>query len=322
MTNHLLNMPPHPWQIDQWASFVSMVQNKKLPHAILVTGSEGLGLDSFVLAMAQYRLCLSPVDAIACGKCKSCLLLNASSHPDLLIIEPQSDSGQLVVDQIREINGFVSQTPSQGKAKCIVIRPAHAMNLNAANALLKNLEEPAGETFFALGSTQAGRLLPTIRSRCRNMGLVLPSTHEATAWLQNQGVQKVEEYLTASGGLPVKARDWFVEGKLEERQKLLESLTALTERRANIAATVKVWSASDALDFIEVAMVWIESRIRQRARETENGQRTLPEKVLFRYRDRLCKKKALLQSTANINVALVLEEVAFDSYALGKSLSR
>src|SRR5690606_18188179 len=146
MANAILPMPPYAWQQAQWADFHTRVRNNNIPHAFLLAGQEGFGAEGLAMAMGQYMLCLSPTDTLVCGKCKGCLLLDAGTHPDLLVVCPEEGGKQIKVDQIREVSRFVANTAQQGGYKIIVLQPAEAMNINAANALLKNLEEPAGKT--------------------------------------------------------------------------------------------------------------------------------------------------------------------------------
>lgn len=316
-------MPPYPWQSRVWETFVGSSQNEKLPHAILLTSQEGLGVDKLALAMAQYVLCGSPEGNSACGDCKSCQLLKGASHPDLLLIESQTDSGQLLVDQVREVNHFVAQTSQQGGYKVIVLHPAHAMNQSAANALLKNLEEPAGLTFFILATTKPGALLPTIRSRCRVMALPSPPLDVAETWLLSQGVKDALRYLNTLGNLPLRVMDWFNQGKLEEHQKLLEGLDSLAMQKVGTSSILKQWNAMEPAEVIDSALMWSESLIRRRCGRLNPDESAAFEKSdeikLFRFRDRLCQKRALLQSTANINMSLVLEEIAYDLSALGRT---
>lgn len=324
MTEQPLHSPPFPWQAKVWSSFVRDVLSERLAHAVLLTASEGLGIDKLALAMGQFLLCdqvqVEPVNAI-CRECKSCRLLAVGNHPGLLHIEAQSTSGQLLVDQIREINEFVTHTLSQGGARVVIIQTAHTMNTNAANALLKNLEEPSGRTFFILVSSQPGKLLPTVRSRCRKMSVFKPPMEEAKAWLVNQGLEDVEAYLEAAEGSPLKALAGFREGTLETHRQLGKSLQALLEGKSSSFDVVKTWASADSEEVVNAAMHWVEHTIRREMLDfrRQNGAFT---GILFRFRDRLCQKRALLRSSANVNALLILEEIACDAHVLGRALGK
>ncbi len=84
------------------------------------------------------------------AQCKSCLLLKAGSHPDNYLLEPEEADKAIKVDQVRDLVSFVVQTAQMGGRKVVLIEPVEAMNINAANALLKSLEEPSGDTVLLL----------------------------------------------------------------------------------------------------------------------------------------------------------------------------
>jgi DNA polymerase-3 subunit delta' len=110
-------------------------------------------------------------------------LIQAATHPDIVDVGLEEKSKQIKVEQIRAIIDFVGKTPQMGGMKIVVIEPAEQLNLNAANALLKCLEEPAGHTLIILISHAPSRLLPTIRSRCQSIILHKPAITEGDKWL-------------------------------------------------------------------------------------------------------------------------------------------
>ena len=210
-------------------------------HALLVSGLSGVGQLACALALAKSWLCETPADArpqrLACGHCASCHLVDERSHPDLRLIVPEAlrgevgldaddagegtaDSGEgksegkskkakpsleIKVDQIRAAIGFSELTAGRGRLKVLVLHPAEALNTVSANALLKTLEEPPGALRFVLSTAEPQGLLPTIRSRCQQVALPRPDPVLATAWLGEQGVERPEVLLAASGEQPLVA---------------------------------------------------------------------------------------------------------------------
>jgi DNA polymerase-3 subunit delta' len=181
-------------------------------------------------------------DAPACGRCASCHLIDAVSHPDLLVVLPealraslgwQAGAGdeadspdksadkasgktkklsqEIKVDAIRAVVQFSQNTASRGRAKVVLIHPAERLNLIAANTLLKTLEEPPGQVRFVLSGATLDDLLPTVRSRCQAWRLPLPQADVAQAWLQSQldgaSLDEAGILLAAAGGQPLTARD-------------------------------------------------------------------------------------------------------------------
>jgi len=114
-------------------------------------------------------------------------------------------SEQIRIEQVRELADFLAVGTHRGGPRVILIYPAEAMNANTQNALLKSLEEPPPDTIFLLVTTQAERLLATVRSRCLRLALPLPEPAQVLRWLKEQGVERPETALAAAGGAPLAA---------------------------------------------------------------------------------------------------------------------
>jgi DNA polymerase-3 subunit delta' len=205
-------------------------------HALLVQAGAGTGALEFMLALARAWLCEAEDAARPCGRCDSCRLLQARSHPDLLVLLPEAlrvalgwagqaddeaeeggrsrrkPSRQIRIDEVRSAIDWVTQTSARGRAKVVVIHPATAMKLQAASALLKTLEEPPGQARLLLSATDEASLLPTVRSRCQRIRLSPPGPEQAHAWLESQGVRDAPALLAAAGGGPLAARDLAAAG--------------------------------------------------------------------------------------------------------------
>lgn len=225
---------PLPW-LGGW---MDQALKSQRSHALLIHGPAGIGQWQLSLTLAQAWLCQSPVGAgRPCGHCASCRLVQARSHPDLLVLLPEalqaplgwtvsdgdvepSESGskskqpskEIRVEAVRGAVAFAQTTPSRDAGKVVVLHPAERMNGIAANALLKTLEEPAGSARFILSCAAPEALLPTIRSRCQALALPLPEEAQALAWLAGQGVAAPEVALAAAGGRPLDALERVREG--------------------------------------------------------------------------------------------------------------
>lgn len=207
----------YPWQKNDWARLQTL--SVRPAHAFLFRGSEGIGKLALAINYAQSLLCQDPDEAnFACGKCPSCHWFEQGTHPDFRILQPESlslegeesESGkkpskQISVAQIRSLADFFGMTAHQGGRRVIVIHPAESMNPNAANALLKSLEEPPPGLLFILVSHKPQQLLPTILSRCLAFALPAPDADSAMRWLDGQGVKNPAEVLAASGFAPLQA---------------------------------------------------------------------------------------------------------------------
>lgn len=141
-----------------------VLSRNRIPHAYLFTGPEGVGkkLTAFILAKALN--CLERTDD-ACDACKSCYKIDKGIHPDVELVE--ADGQFIKIGQIRELQKQVNYKPFEGRWKVYILNDAEKLNLEAANALLKTLEEPPPDTAFILVSSNPSALLPTIISRCQ-----------------------------------------------------------------------------------------------------------------------------------------------------------
>lgn len=184
------------------------------PHALLVTGPAGIGKRVLVQNFARALLCEAPrADGLACGACASCGYAAAGQHPDLRMVEPfdvEDDGETKVLDQIpikhvRRLTEWANVTSHRGIAKVAIVTPADLLNVAAANALLKTLEEPPAGTYLMLVTARPGRLLPTIRSRCLRLAAPVPATEGARAWLGERGVGDPATLLAQAGGAPLAA---------------------------------------------------------------------------------------------------------------------
>ena len=219
---------------------------KALPRALLLTGRPGLGKRAAVLFLAQSLLCETQrAELSPCGICASCRLYQAGNHPDLRTLEvvheeetpvpvaeegsatPKKTSRQISVERVRTLTDFVILSAHRLGAKVVCIIPAEAMHPSAANAVLKILEEPPGDTFFLLMSHQPEQLLSTIRSRCFHVPVALPNTGPTLDWLARQGIKQTELALAQGGYAPLAALDRARDGVFwNQRKLLLDTLAA------------------------------------------------------------------------------------------------
>ena len=198
----------YPWQHTYWQQLMEHWSHN--PHAWLFYGSAGIGKYTFAKYLAQALLCEQPLaDHQPCLQCHSCVLFAQNSHPDLLMITPEETAGNerkrslIKVEEVRRIWDFAHLTAHRGGNRVIFIYPAEYMNMQAANALLKILEEPPAGVVFILVSHHKDRLIATIKSRCRQIALPLPSATEALAFVQQQHGDQAEALLAFHGGTPI-----------------------------------------------------------------------------------------------------------------------
>ena len=251
----------YPWQHQQWRQLLSQVQQQRLPHALLLTGSPGLGKLTFAERFAQYLLCKAvnlgqtEVSAQACGQCAGCRLLLANNHPDLLTVVPEEAGKNIKIDQIREMTERLHQTAQRAGYQVAIIAPAEALNKAAANALLKTLEEPLGKTVLLLVSHRPGVLPATIISRCQK--IPFKAAYEAKPWLLQQlaGLNpsaNVDLLLNFAEHAPLRALILAQNNYLILRDQLLEHLQRLCLGQGSLLAPVSEYLKQDLVLWVDV----------------------------------------------------------------------
>ena len=234
------------WHVELWTRLQARRQRNALPHALLLCGPQGLGKRDFLRRFVRGLLCQHPQDGDACGTCRSCLLLDAGTHPDYVALSfgLRKDGVQradIVVDQIRGLSARLATASQFGGWQIASIDPADAMNHAAANALLKTLEEPATQTMLILVADAPWRMPATIRSRCQRIDFLLPNQEASLAWLQEEGVRDVQTALAAASGNPGLAKIWSEDGALAQRQEVRKDLAALASGRGDALTMGKRW---------------------------------------------------------------------------------
>jgi DNA polymerase-3 subunit delta' len=200
---------PAEWLDAPWQRLNQIRRQQRLPHALLIVGVDGIGKRMLARRLASALLCERPAsDGTSCGVCTSCGWLHAGTHPDLLWAVPSEPGKAIKVDQIRALCSELSMTSHCARHKVAIVAPADAMNANAANSLLKTLEEPTDATLLILLSAVPGRLPATIRSRCQQLRLVAPPPVATQRWLESQGVaaDSAAECVQMAGGAPLRAQ--------------------------------------------------------------------------------------------------------------------
>lgn len=246
----------YPWQENQLRRLLEMQQLNRLPHALLLSGPDGIGLNQFAQTFAMQMLCLDNNTESACGTCQSCHLFTAGTHPDLTIIEPEEKGKQIKIAQIRELIDYVALKSFSGNLKIAIIEPADAMNRATANALLKTLEEPPSQSMLFLLSHRPSNLPITIRSRCQRIDFKSAFDQAATEWLQKQSADSnlsPELLLRLSGGGPLKALELIEDDQLQFRHTLLKDLNLLRRKDCDPVQIAAQWQALG----VENILTWL-----------------------------------------------------------------
>lgn len=226
-----------PWQKPLITRLLELRRDGRLPHALLIEMSTHADSRDFGWLLAQTLLCSDEENA-PCGECENCRLMLANSHPDFSFVtlerNPKRDhklNRDITVEQIRQLIHRLGLTRSQGEGRCALIYPAERMNREAANSLLKTLEEPAEGTTLILLTHHAARLPITIRSRCQRWRVEHPPTEQALGWLSQQGLlgEVAVEALQRAGNDPQRALSLEQDGFFDRQQAFDQQLKAFLE---------------------------------------------------------------------------------------------
>ena len=173
-----------PWLAGPAARLRRLEAAGRLPHALLLAGARGIGKRAFGHWLAETMLCLTPTERGACGTCGACRQLLAGAHPDYRELRPEGAG--IRIDAVRELMTWQQLSTPEGRWRVALLEAADTLNRNAANALLKTLEEPADGALLLLVADRPGALPATVRSRCQRVTLGNGDRAASLAWLERR----------------------------------------------------------------------------------------------------------------------------------------
>lgn len=312
-----------PWHNDIVSSVSNLKSGGTLPHAIMLSGGDGLGAGILAQRLAAYLLCETPMGNDACGTCRGCTLFEAGSHNDFIQLSPEEGKAQIKVDEVRVLVEFITESSMRNGYKVAVIDPVEGLNINGANALLKTLEEPAGNTVIFLVAQRQEAILPTIRSRCQILSLHSPSEEQAIDWLaQNSGTanEELALYLRISGGEPLRALRYIEQDSVQLQREMIANLGLVLKRKMAVSELAVLWADDLKMDRLEWLIQWVEQMVRYVSTNDDNVF-ALPESItmlaylaakpdiqqLFDLRHTHVEQLRLLKGTTNPNPTLLFE---------------
>ena len=274
------------WLREPAAALQRLAVGGQAPHALLIQGPGGWGEPLLASRFALALLALDVEQEAA-----------AIAHPDLRWMEPSAAAATIRVDAIRELTAFMHHTAAQARAKAAVLHRAERMNANAANALLKTLEEPPAGSYLILVSAAPARLPATVRSRCQRVAVRPGGAAAVCAWLAGHGHsgERAAAMLTEVGGAPYRAHEALARGD----EPIWPALDGVARGRVPPLAQAQAWRQEDLLSLIER---W-QRHVHRLARGTaEPG-------ALLRFDAELTALRAVALAASGLNAQVQLERL-------------
>lgn len=248
----------HDWAVEMLQQHVA---HGTLRHAYLFSGPAGLGRRTLALRLCQALNCPTPAQpGQPCRQCRTCKQIEAGQNVDLMIIQAESEGGTLKVEQVREVQKFLSLKPYLSPYKTVLFLRFQEANANAQNALLKTLEEAPAHAILLLTADTPEQLLPTIASRCEILRLRPLTTESVAEFLQSQKIAADQARLLAhlSGGRPGYALRLSGDEKaLAFRTEKLDDLTRLLVARRRERFTYAERLSKDKDVFRQTLLIWL-----------------------------------------------------------------
>lgn len=272
-----------PWLSEAREQLKALVENDNCPHALLLHGSAGMGRRQLALWLTRDVLGFEaarfvPEDA---GDAAA-----RNYHPDLYVIEPEEKKASIGVNQVRALIDFLALTSHGQQGRIALIWPAEQMTVNAANSLLKTLEEPPRGTILVLISDSLTKLPATVVSRCQHMRIPTAPREIALNWLSEQGAAEQGGLLDFAGGAPLAALELYNDKFVDTAREYAADLRKLQQRNTSPVDVATRWKNDP-----DMALRWLDWRLTRNVREALVGPETEAAKPDFspnQHNIRLC----------------------------------
>ena len=339
------------WLNDAFKGLQSAYQQNKFPHGLLINAVKGFGQLKLAKAIAASLLChanreISSIGKIqtdlqlnlgvACGTCKSCLLLRANTHPDFSLAERLVEKGKLKqnisINQMRELSQKLVKTSQLNGWRVAIINSIDDMNISSFNAILKTLEEPGQNTLIMLISHGMGKVPATIKSRCQVLNLNADKK-KTLEWLLNTNLDQVNNEridddkasnaIEVCYGAPYASLE-FIEGHQREYRKLFSDLDAVLANQLS-ANELLVQHKEQTLSLIG----WIANYFHQVSQsislesvslEKMQRYRNVPQKTVTNLYEQIINLNRAQSSGSNLQLSLQLEAILIHWFELGRKI--
>ncbi|MFT7674962.1 MAG: DNA polymerase III delta' subunit [Gammaproteobacteria bacterium] len=235
-----------PWHYNLLTRLSDLKNQNRIPHAILIDSKTHSDAESFTTYLSTLLLCDNNNGYQICGQCKSCRGMQSGSYSNFKLITILYDEKKkkinknINIEQIRKVIYDINLSPNYDNYNVVAIYPAEKMGREAANSLLKTLEEPGKQAVIILHTSNKGLLPVTIRSRCQIWNLKCPDNESGLDWLKQQGLSETDaiHYLQLSMGDPLLAKKMAEDNYSEIVESFKISFSAFLKGRSEVTALV------------------------------------------------------------------------------------
>ena len=265
---------PYPWQHDAWQSWQRYLVQEKVPHALLLYGRCGCGINDFALRLCCSLLCDSDNSSKPCLECDGCRFFLAANHPDYLAIE--AEQNQIKIEQVRFAIDFLQISRHYLRYKVVLLKEVDNLNYAAANSLLKTLEEPPAESIILMTCRQPSTLASTIRSRCHRIHIKEPG-EEVIKWLAAQmsiSEEEAQQRLMLANNSPLTALDKTLDKS--DKPLFYSELKQWLEKKITTHDLVDHWHDKPAEEIQQWLLESIQHTISMHAKDISLNQISLP----------------------------------------------
>lgn len=311
----------YPWQQAVWDRFAPVLRGERAGHALLLTGAPGIGKRHLAGVILRALLCEQPdASRLPCGQCRACIQVAAGSHPDHSRLAPPEPGKTIGVDAVREFCRRLYTTPQFAGGRIGLIDPADRLTVQAANSLLKALEEPPASSRILLLTDRRDRVLPTIRSRCQMWRVDRPDPAGVADWLATMPAA-VADAMPLARNAPLQALTLADSPVVTEQGTLFEDLAGLLVARRDPVSIAAEWQKAEpgwvvdwlyrvVADLLKLTSGAPDDTLvfRDRARELRRMAELLDGQALRRLPPTLTHTRRLLE--ASVDRQLTLESLA------------
>jgi DNA polymerase-3 subunit delta' len=294
-----------PWLAELRGQLAELVADDKCPHALLIHGPAGTGRRHLTMWLAENLLGVDPWrPGSEDGK-------TSAGHPDLVIVEPDEGKNSIGVDQVRSLIDFLRLTSHGKKGRVAIVWPAERMTINAANSLLKTLEEPPQGTVVVLISESTAKLPATVVSRCQRIRVPAPPAEKATAWLAEQTAgAELAGLLDFAAGAPLAALELHEADFATTARQFAADLRNLETRSVGPVEVAARWHKEP-----DLALQWLYWSLARKVRKATEGSRAQSLPVMqasFQQMTKIRELRRLLNG--GINAELSIADLLMDWY--------